>query len=103
VSDRNELVRLSAEDGSRIWGHALPLFTDRKPKRQAEIVGHYGPVIAGGQLIIASADGKLRLFDPVSGQQVRSIDLPGGATSNPVVAGGVLYVVSKKGQLLAFR
>lgn len=103
VSDRNELVRLSAEDGSRIWGHPLPLFTDRKPKRQAEIVGHYGPVIAGGQLIIASADGKLRLFDPVSGQQVRSIDLPGGATSNPVVAGGVLYVVSKKGQLLAFR
>nr|WP_247651037.1 PQQ-like beta-propeller repeat protein [Roseovarius autotrophicus] len=103
ISDRNELVRLSAEDGSRIWGHALPLFTERRPKRQAQIVGHYGPVLAGGQLVVASADGKLRLFDPVSGQQVRGIDLPGGATSNPVVAGGTLYVVTKKGQLLAFR
>ena len=103
VSDRNELVRLSAEDGSRIWGHALPLFTARKPKRQAGIVGHYGPVLAGGQLVVASADETLRLFDPVSGQITRTVPLPGGAATNPVVAGGTLYVVSKKGQLLAFR
>ena len=96
-------MRLSAEDGTRIWGHPLPLFTERKPKKQAGIVGHYGPLIAGGQLILASGDGKLRFFDPASGQMTRSIDLPGGAASNPVVAGGTLYVVSKKGQLLAFR
>ncbi|WP_245770576.1 PQQ-like beta-propeller repeat protein [Roseovarius azorensis] len=103
VSDRNELVRLSADDGSRIWAHELPLFTDRRPRRQAEIVGHFGPIIAGGQLILASGDGQLRFFDPASGQQTGATALPGGATSNPVVAGGTLYVVSKKGQLLAFR
>jgi outer membrane protein assembly factor BamB len=103
VTDRNELVRLSAEDGSRIWGHALPLFTDSKPKRQSEIVGHFGPVIAGGQIVLASGDGQLRFFAPTSGQMTRAIDLPGGATTNPVVAGGTLYVVSKNGQLLAFR
>jgi outer membrane protein assembly factor BamB len=103
VSDRNELVRLSAEDGSRIWGQSLPLFTANRPKRQAGIVGHFGPVLAGGQLVLASADEVLRFFDPVSGQLVRTVPLPGGAASNPVVAGGTLYVVSKKGQLLAFR
>ena len=103
VTDRNELVRLSAEDGSRIWGHALPLFTDRKPRRQSEIVGHFGPVIAGGQIVLASGDGRLRFFAPASGQMTRAIDLPGGATTNPVVAGRTLYVVSKNGQLLAFR
>ena len=103
VTDRNELVRLSDEDGSRIWGHPLPLFTAQKPKRQAEIVGHYGPIIAGGQLVLASGDGRLRFFDPASGQMIRAMDLPGGATTNPVVAGGTLYVVSKNGQLLAFR
>ena len=103
VSDRNELVRLSADDGSRIWAHELPLFTDRRPRRQAEIVGHFGPVIAGGQLILASGDGQLRFFDPASGQLTGATSLPGGATSNPVVAGSTLYVVSKKGQLLAFR
>ena len=103
VTDRNELVRLATEDGTRIWGHELPLFADRKPKRQAEIVGHFGPILAGGQLILASGDGQLRFFDPASGQMTGARDLPGGATSNPVVAGNTLYVVSKKGQLLAFR
>ena len=103
VTDRNELVRLSTEDGTRIWGHELPLFADRKPKRQAEIVGHFGPILAGGQLILASGDGQLRFFDPASGQLTGARSLPGGATSNPVVAGNTLYVVSKKGQLLAFR
>jgi len=103
VSDRNELVRLSASDGTRIWGHALPLFTEAKPKNQAGIVGHYGPVLAGGQLVLASADGRLRFFDPASGQLRRAVALPGGAASNPVVAGGTLYVVSRDGDLHAFR
>lgn len=103
VSDRNELVRLNAEDGSRIWGVKLPFFTRDRPKRQAEVFAHYGPVMAGGQLVVASNDGLIRFFDPESGALRRSVEIPGGATTNPVVAGGVLYVVSTKGQLHAFR
>ncbi|WP_294609828.1 PQQ-like beta-propeller repeat protein [uncultured Roseovarius sp.] len=103
VTDRNELVRLATEDGRRIWGHELPLFKNKRPRRQSDIVGHFGPLMAGGQLIVASGDGALRFFDPASGQARGAVELPGGATSNPVVAGNTLYVVSKKGQLLAFR
>lgn len=103
VSDRNELLRLSAEDGSRIWGRALPFFTKDKPKRQAEIFAHHGPVIAGGRLIVASNDGLMRFFNPTDGAPVAEVALPGGATTNPVVAGGTLYVVNASGQLLAFR
>ena len=103
VSDRNELLRLSAEDGSRLWAHTLPVFTKKKPKKQSEIFAHHGPVIAGGRLIVVSNDGQMRYFDPETGTPQGTIALPGGATTNPVVAGGVLYVVSSKGQLLAFR
>lgn len=103
VSDRNQLLRLSATDGTRIWQQDLPFFTKDKPKRQAEIFAHYGPIIAGNRLIVASNDGWLRLFDPTNGTPLGQVTLPGGATTNPVVAGGVLYVVSTKGQLLAFR
>jgi len=103
VTDRNELLRISSEDGSRIWSHTLPFFTKDKPKRQAEIFAHHGPIIAGGRLIVASSDGLLRFFDPVSGNPIGSSSLPGGASTNPVVAGGTLYVVNTKGQLLAFR
>jgi len=103
VSDRNELLRLSASDGSRLWGRKLPFFTKSRPRRQNEIYAHHGPVIAGGRLTVASNDGKLRFFRPADGAPLGSVPLPGGATTNPVVAGNTLYVVSTKGQLLAFR
>ncbi|WP_235857864.1 PQQ-like beta-propeller repeat protein [Marimonas lutisalis] len=103
VSDQNELVRLNAEDGSRIWGKELPFFVKNRPRRQKEIFLHYGPVLAGGRLIVASGDGLIRAFDPVSGDLTATAEIPGGATSNPVFAGGVMYVVSRNGELYAFR
>jgi sugar lactone lactonase YvrE len=53
--------------------------------------------------VVASNDGFLRFFDPVTGGLRNSVAVPGGATTNPVVAGGVLYVVGANGQLHAFR
>ncbi|MDF1856889.1 PQQ-like beta-propeller repeat protein [Pseudooceanicola sp.] len=103
VSDRNEVLRLDAKTGARIWGVELPFFVKDRPKQQKNVFTHYGPIVAGGQVIVASNDGVLRVFDPRSGALTRSIEVPGGATVNPVVAGGTLYVVSSKGQLLAYR
>lgn len=103
VSDLNELVRLDAATGSRIWGTQLPTFRERRPGRQRSVFSHYGPVLASGRLIVASSDGALRAFDPVSGGLVAQAELPGGAASNPVIAGGTLYVVNTNGQLIAYR
>ncbi len=103
VSDRNELVRLDAEDGSRVWGAKLPFFVKDRPRRQKEIFAHYGPVLAGGKLIVVSNDGGIRKFEPSSGALIGTGEIPGGATTNPVFAGGVMYVVSTKGELYAFR
>ncbi|PSL21680.1 PQQ-binding-like beta-propeller repeat protein [Shimia abyssi] len=103
VSDENKLMRINASDGKIIWQQNLPLFVKNKPTRQAAIFAHYGPILAGGRLFVASSDEMLRAFDPQSGALVYSVELPGGAASNPVVAGGVLYVVNTKGKLLAFR
>ncbi len=103
VSDRNELLRLSAETGAELWARQMPVFTKDKPKRQTEIFAHHGPVIAGGQLIVASSDGQLRFFDPETGAPRGAVAMRGGATTNPVVAGQTLYVVTSDGQLHAFR
>lgn len=103
ITDLNELVRLDAATGERVWGAELPGFTSNKPRRQAETFGHNGPILAGGRIVVASGDGKLRFFDPASGDLVYTAEVPGGATTAPVVAGGVLYVVGKRGQLHAFR
>ncbi len=103
VTDLNELVRMDASDGSRIWGVPLPNFVASKPKRQSAIFSHYGPIVAGGRVIIASNDGVMRSFNPVDGALIGTTPIPGGATTAPVVAGGTLYVVSAKGQLHAYR
>jgi outer membrane protein assembly factor BamB len=103
VNDLNQLVRLDNRDGSVIWRVALPDLIERRAGKSRAAVAHYGPILAGGRLIVASSDGLIRQFDPVSGAMVGQIELSGGAASAPVVAGNTLYVVSKNGQLLAFR
>ncbi|MFK7869896.1 MAG: PQQ-binding-like beta-propeller repeat protein [Roseobacter sp.] len=103
VSDASRLLRVDAGDGSRIWSVDLPRFVKDKPRRRNEIFVHHGPVVAGGRVHIASNDGVLRSYDPVDGAQTASVEIPGGASTDPVVAGATLYVVSTSGQLLAFR
>lgn len=103
VNDLNELVRLDAADGTPIWHVTLPGFVENRERRQKTRFAHYGPILAGNRLIVASSDGVLRQFDPSSGALIGAVDIPGGAASNPVVANGVLYVVTGRGQLMAFR
>lgn len=103
VNDQAELMRLSAATGEPIWRAALPYFTQTKPRKIKGIYAHYGPVLAGGRLVVASSDGFLRFFSPTDGSLVGTVELPDGAASAPIVVGGTIYVVSAAGQLHAFR
>lgn len=103
VNDEARLVRLDAATGALIWAVDMPYWENDKPKRRKAITAHFGPVLAGGRIVVASGDGQLRLFDPVSGAMVGGVDIPGGAASAPALAGGMLFVVSQNGQLHAFR
>lgn len=105
VSDVNELVRLDARTGQAIWTRELPGYKPtRNPNRRRDgAYANHGPVLAGGRLIVASSDGKIRAFAPEDGRLLQEIGIPGGATTRPVIAGGTLYVVSRKGVLHAYR
>ncbi len=103
ISDEAKLVRLDAGTGAPIWSVDLPYFTADKVKKRKGVFAHYGPVLAGGRLIVASDDGLIRQFDPASGALIATVALPGPAATDPVVAGGVLYLVSTDGALQAFR
>ncbi len=103
VSDQANLVRLNAATGQHIWNIQLPYFTKDKPRRHKEVVRHYGPVLAGSRLVVPSGDGLIRSFNPVDGALISTLEIPGGASTNPVIVNGVLYVVSSRGQLHAFR
>ena len=103
VSEAAELVRLDALTGRRIWAVPLPEFKRPRARRKKAVFANFGPVLAGGRLIVASSDGFIRHFEPESGNLINSTELPSGASSSPVVVGGVLYLTTERGRLLAFR
>ncbi|WP_051372336.1 PQQ-like beta-propeller repeat protein [Sedimentitalea nanhaiensis] len=103
VTDRNKLVRIDTRDGAVIWAVDLPNFIKDKPRRRAAVYANYGPILAGGRVIVASSDGQLRFFAPENGALTASVAIPGGASSSPVVAGQTLYVMGGDGELHAFR
>lgn len=103
VNDEAKLVRLDAATGTPIWSVEMPYYTKDKIKRRKAIYAHYGPVMAGGRIIVVSSDGILRVFDPADGSLAYTAEIPGGAAAQPAVAGGTLYVVGGNGQLHAFR
>lgn len=103
VSDVGELVRLDASNGDLIWSEELPYFQRSRPLRRNAVFAHYGPVLAGGRLLVASSDGQLRSFSPESGQLISAVEVPGGAAAAPVVVDQTLYILSGRGQLHAYR
>ena len=103
VTDTQELVRLDARNGEVIWSVDLPGFVKDRRLGRDELFAHYGPVVAGGRVIVVSNDGLMRSYAPDSGALVAQTEIPGGATTSPAVAGRTLYVVNRLGQLLAYR
>ncbi|MEM9795477.1 MAG: PQQ-binding-like beta-propeller repeat protein [Pseudomonadota bacterium] len=103
VTDRAQLIRVDAATGDVLWRQDLPFYKARRVSRRDAIFAHYGPVLAGGRLWVASSDGVLRGFDPRSGALQSQSDVPGGAASRPIAFGDALYVVGRRGELHAFR
>lgn len=103
VSDVGSLVRLDANTGATVWSVPMGHFTQTKVRRQNTVVAHYGPVMAGGRLVVASSDGLVRFFAPDSGAALGVIQMPAGAAAAPAIAGGTLYIVTENGQVQAFR
>jgi outer membrane protein assembly factor BamB len=101
ISDAAQLVRLNAKTGKAIWAVDLPKY--KKDKTRKDSYAHFGPILAGGRIIVASSDGGLRSFDPVSGDLISTVDIPSGAASAPAIVDGVLYILSQNGQLNAFK
>jgi outer membrane protein assembly factor BamB len=98
VNDLGELLRVEASSGGVIWRVKLPQAEHRRG-----VTAFYGPVLAGGRLVVASSDGQLLQFDPSAGGTLAAVGLPSGAASAPVVAGSTLYIVTEDGRLNAFR
>ena len=103
LSDTNMLLRIDADTGMVVWASELPGYVKDRPGRRGAQYAHYGPILAGGRVVVASSDGNLRFFSPASGELLGETSVPGGAASRPTVANRILYVIGGKGELHAYR
>ncbi len=103
ISDETKLVRLDVNSGERIWSVALPGFKNEKANRRKAIYSNFGPLMAGGRIVVASSNGQVFFHDPESGQVEMTVAIPGGATASPVIVDGTMYLISASGVLYAYR
>ena len=101
VNDLAKLKRLSRSSGAVLWSRDLPEKPDRRHVRS--VYAHFGPILAGGRLYVASSDGVIRSFNPQNGAPLETLDIGSGAASHMAVASGRLYLVTENGQLRAFQ
>lgn len=101
VSADSELVALRRSDGKIRWVTHLQRWQNAKKKKGA--VSWYGPVLAGGQLILVSSRGEMIFVSPETGSVGRTVKLSSAAHLPPVVANGILYVLTDDGRLTAYR
>lgn len=101
VSGRAQLMRVNASNGQLIWAQQLPEYEN--PEKRKGAIRHYGPVLAGGLMWVASRDGALRGFSLESGEVVVNANVPNGAAAAPIIVGGIMYILSLNGDLHAFQ
>ncbi|MBB4659035.1 PQQ-binding-like beta-propeller repeat protein [Parvularcula dongshanensis] len=100
VSTSGNLVALARNDGGVRWVRQLPAYENEKKRKKP--ISWSGPVLAGGNLILASSRGGLLLASPLDGATVAEFKAE-ETTVPPVVAGGTLYLLDEEGRLSAYR
>jgi outer membrane protein assembly factor BamB len=101
VTDEAELVCIEHRRGLVRWVQSLPRYED--PEDQTGEYFYAGPILAGGNLIMARSDGVLVLNSPKDGSPLGEIDIGESTILPPIVADGTLYTLSEDGTLSAFR
>jgi len=102
VTDRAQLLAVSRANGRIRWMSQLQRYRDADNERSGPVFWR-GPVLAGGNLVLASSTGQIAFVDPATGtvrqtvRHVMPISLP------PVVANGTLYILDDTGMLTAYR
>ncbi len=101
VTVEGDLAAIDKATGGAFWVKQLPRYENEK-KKEDRIVWT-GPIMVGGNLFLASSDGKALLVSPVDGAVKRQIELGDAVFVPPIAANGTVYLVNNGGTLIALR
>jgi outer membrane protein assembly factor BamB len=101
LSNDNELICLTRNDGKVRWLRQLPRYENEKDKEDP--IAWAGPVLGGDRLIVLSSDGWALSVSPYTGEPLGREEMPGNAFVDPVIANNTLYILTDNGELSAYR
>lgn len=101
VTDDAKLVCLSRATGNVRWISQLKGFDNEKKRSGA--VTWFGPVVAGGRLMLTNSDGDLVSASVTTGELTNTIENGTPFNLAPIVANNILYVLDMKGRISAYR
>ncbi len=103
VTDDARLICLARSNGKVRWIAQLPRFTNAK-KNKGDQVTWYGPVLAGGKLVLTNSQGSIVYASPTDGSVAATVKVKKAAFSQPpVVANGTLYTLDDRGRITAWK
>ena len=101
VTDDARLVCLSRSNGKARWIAQLRRF--RNEKKRSGAITWFGPVLAGGRLVLTNSQGQIAYASPTDGSVAATVETKGSFALPPVVANSVLYTVDQRGRIAAYR
>ena len=101
ITNENELISVSREDGSVRWVRGLPRFQD--PEDREDPITWSGPVLAGDRLIVAGSNGDAFAVSPYNGRILGAVEMPDGVSVAPIVAADTVFFLANDAELVAYR
>ena len=102
ISTDQEVGAINADDARVSWVAGLPRWEN--PEKKKDVITWYGPVLAGGRLIVLGSSKLALWLNPATGETVHSQSLSDApAPFAPVVVDNTLLVVTDDGRLTAWR
>ena len=102
ITTDEDVGAINADDARIAWVAQLPRWEN--PEKKKDTVTWYGPVLAGGRLILVGGNSKMLSLNPLTGETLNTqtlSDVP--APFAPIVADGSVLVVTDDGKLTAWR
>ena len=103
VTDQSRLYCLQRSTGKVRWMTQLREFQVEKKKKKKNPLTWYGPILAGGRLVLTSSMGEVAFVSPTDGTVGQVIENKVSFGLGPVVANNTLYTLDERGRLNAYR
>jgi outer membrane protein assembly factor BamB len=101
MTDEAKLLCVARSSGKVRWISKLQRFKNEKKKKGP--ISWYGPVLAGGRLIVANSHGAIWSISPEEGAATEVFDVKNDVSLAPIVANNTLYILDDSGRISAFR